>query len=68
MRQSTYQYRGYRVGLQQKHSHILVCVSPETSDLPILPRCMFEIAAQSEIEAIAEAKRRGSRAIPLTPV
>jgi hypothetical protein len=61
MPQSTYRYRGYLVGLQRRQGHILVAVSPETPDLPILHRCMFEIAARSEIEAMAEARNRVDR-------
>jgi hypothetical protein len=35
---------------------MLVSVSPITPDLPILRQYLFESAAQSELEAVAEAK------------
>jgi hypothetical protein len=58
MPQPTYQYRGYIVGLHPEHGPMLVSVSPTTPDLPILRRYLFEIAAQTELEAMAEAKAR----------
>jgi hypothetical protein len=63
MPQSLYRYRGYLVDLQPRQGHILISVSPETPDLPILHRCLFEITAQSETEAIAEARTRVDRAL-----
>ena len=63
MPQSIYQYRGYVVGLQQRQSNIIVSVSPETPDLPILRRCLFEMAVRSEVEAIAEVKSRIDRVL-----
>jgi hypothetical protein len=63
MAQSTYRYRGYIVALHRKHGFVLVSVSPTTPDLPILHRCLFEYEAQSEIEAMAEAKSRVDRVL-----
>ena len=63
MQQSTYRYRGYRVGLERRRGLILVSVSPETPDLPILRRARFELAAQSDIEVMAEARNRVDRVL-----
>jgi hypothetical protein len=58
MPQTPYQYRGYILSLERQHGSMLVSVSPATPDLPILRRYLFESAAQSEREAMAEAKAR----------
>jgi hypothetical protein len=63
MPQSTHRYRGYLVGLEHKNGRLLICVSPATPDLPILHRCLFETAAHSMTEALAEAKSRVDQAL-----
>ena len=51
-------YRGYALTVEHKSGVWFITASPKTSDLPIL-RCYFSTArAQSEADAMAEAKYR----------
>jgi hypothetical protein len=51
-------YRGYAITVEHKSGVWFITASPKTSDLPIL-RCYFSKArAQSEADAMAEAKYR----------
>jgi len=63
MPQSQSTYRGYIIGMQSRGCIWLISVSPTTPDLPILRRYSFEATAQSEIEAMAEAKGRVDRVL-----
>jgi hypothetical protein len=54
-------YRGYIIGVKRKRSIWLITVSPKTPDLPILHRYSTETRAQSETDAIAQAKGRVDR-------
>jgi len=54
-------YRGYIIGVKRKRSIWLITVSPKTPDLPILHRYSTETRAQSERDAIAQAKGRVDR-------
>ena len=56
-------YRGYIIGVERKTSIWLITVSPKTPDLPILHRHSSETRAQSEADAIAEAKGRVDRVL-----
>ena len=60
---STYRYRGYLVGWERRNGLLLVSVSPATPDIPILPRYFFQTTAQSEAEALAEAKSSVDRVL-----
>jgi hypothetical protein len=63
MPQNESQYRGYIIGMERKGSIWLINVSPTRPDLPILHRCLFERIAQSEVDAMAEAKGRVDRVL-----
>jgi hypothetical protein len=54
-------YRGYIIGVERKGSIWLITTSPKTSDLPILRCYCSKVRAQSEADAIAEAKYRVDR-------
>jgi hypothetical protein len=51
-------YRGYIIGVERKGSIWLTTASPKTPDLPILDCYGSKATAQSETDAIAEAKYR----------
>ena len=63
MPQVTCQYRGYIIRLERRGDLLLVSVSPATSDLPILHRCLFEARSQSEVEALSEVRYRVDRVL-----
>jgi hypothetical protein len=51
-------YRGYAIGVERRGNSWVIFASPKAPDLPIL-RCYCSMAkAQTEIDAIAEAKCR----------
>jgi hypothetical protein len=54
-------YRGYTIGVERNGGIWLITTSPKTPDLPILYRHSSETRAQSEIDAISEAKGRVDR-------
>jgi hypothetical protein len=54
-------YRGYTIGVERNGGIWLITTSPKTPDLPILHRHSSETRAQSEIDAISEAKGRVDR-------
>jgi len=63
MPQVTCHYRGYLVRLVHGDGILLLSVSPETPDLPILHRCLFEARTQSEADALSEARYRVDRVL-----
>ena len=58
-----HQYRGYTIGVECKGSIWLITASPKTADLPILHCYCSKATAQSETDAIAEAKYRVDRVL-----
>ena len=56
-------YRGYTIGVERKGSIWLITASPKTADLPILHCYCSKATAQSETDAIAEAKYRVDRVL-----
>ena len=56
-------YRGYTIGVECKGSIWLITASPKTADLPILHCYCSKATAQSETDAIAEAKYRVDRVL-----
>lgn len=51
-------YRGYIIGVEHRNGFLLVTTSPAAPELPILHRYSLELTAQSETEAMIEAKCR----------
>jgi hypothetical protein len=56
-------YRGYTIGVERKGSIWFTTASPKTPDLPILDCFGWKAMAQSETDAIAEAKYRVDRVL-----
>ena len=56
-------HRGYTLGVEHKGSTWCITASPKTSDLPILRCYCSKARAQSETDAIAEAKYRVDRVL-----
>ena len=56
-------YRGYTIGLERQGSIWFITASPKTFDLPILRCYCSKATAQSETDAIAEAKYRVDRVL-----
>ena len=51
-------YRGYVIGAERKSGVWFIMASPKTPDLPILNCYCSKASAQSEADAMAEAKWR----------
>ena len=57
------EYRGYKIEMERRDLCWAVNVSPTRPELPILSRSSFPTITQSERAAIAQARRRGNRAL-----
>ena len=51
-------YRGYAIGVERRSNIWIIFASPKTPDLPILACYCSQATAQTEIDALAEAKCR----------
>ena len=51
-------YRGYAIGVERRGNSWVIFASPKAPDLPILRCYCSKATAQSETDAVAEAKYR----------